>query len=232
VAVDDEVKVVVVTGAGRAFSAGFDLSEEAASRVEGAEEWRRILADDVALTLELWSLPKPTIAAVRGWCIAGGCELAMACDMIVAADDARFGEPEIRYGSGPVTLLMPFLLGQKKTNELLFTGDAIDAAEAERLGLVNRVVRRDELEDAVAELVRKIAPTPLPVLRLTKLALLRAYEAMGLRSAVLSNLDLSAILNAAETPEQREFDEIVATRGLKVALAWRDARYGEELGRR
>jgi enoyl-CoA hydratase len=232
VADDDEVKVVVVTGAGRAFSAGFDLSEEAASRVEGAEQWRRILADDVALTLELWSLPKPTIAAVRGWCIAGACELAMACDMIVAADDARFGEPEIRYGSGPVTLLMPFLLGQKKTNELLLTGDVIDAAEAERLGLVNRVVHEDELEDAVAELVQKIAPTPLPVLRLTKLALLRAYEAMGLRSAVLSNLDLSAILNAAETPEQREFDEIVATQGLKAALAWRDARYGEELGRR
>jgi enoyl-CoA hydratase len=232
VADDDEVKVVVVTGAGRAFSVGFDLSEEAVSRVEGAEQWRRILADDVALTLELWSLPKPTIAAVRGWCIAGACELAMACDMIVAADDARFGEPEIRYGSGPVTLLMPFLLGQKKTNELLLTGDVIDAAEAARLGLVNRVVAEDELEDAVAELVQKIAPTPLPVLRLTKLALLRAYEAMGLRSAVLSNLDLSAILNAAETPEQREFDEIVATRGLKAALAWRDARYGEELGRR
>jgi enoyl-CoA hydratase len=229
---DDEVKVVVLTGAGRAFSAGFDLSEEAESRVEGADQWRRILADDVALTLELWSLPKPTIAAVRGWCLAGGCELAMACDVIVAAEDARFGEPEIRYGSGPVTLLMPFLLGQKKTNELLFTGDIIDAVEAERLALVNRVVGEDELEDAVAELVRKIAPTPLPVLRLTKLALLRAYEAMGLRSAVLSNLDLSAILNAAETPEQREFDEIVATQGLKAALAWRDSRYGEELGRR
>lgn len=232
VADDDEVKVVVVTGAGRAFSAGFDISEEAASRVEGAEQWRRILAEDVALTLELWSLPKPTIAAVRGWCLAGACELAMACDMIVAAEDARFGEPEIRYGSGPVTLLMPFLLGQKKTNELLFTGDAIDAAEAERLGLVNRVVEGDELEHAVAQLVQKVAPTPLPVLRLTKLALLRAYEAMGLRSAVLSNLDLSAILNAAETPEQREFDEIVATRGLRAALAWRDARYGEELHRR
>jgi enoyl-CoA hydratase len=232
VADDDEVKVVVLTGAGRAFSAGFDLSEEAASRVEGAEQWRRILADDVALTIELWSLPKPTIAAVRGWCIAGACELAMACDMIVAAADACFGEPEIRYGSGPVTLLMPFLLGQKKTNELLFTGDVIDAAEAERLGLVNSVVADDELEDAVAGLVRKIAPTPLPVLRLTKLALLRAYEAMGLRSAVHSNLDLSAILNSAETPEQREFDDIVATRGLKAALAWRDARYGEELGRR
>jgi enoyl-CoA hydratase len=226
---DDEAKVVVLTGAGRAFSAGFDLSEEAASRVEGAEQWRRILEDDVAVTLELWSLPKPTIAAVRGWCVAGGCDLAMACDMIVSAEDGRFGEPEIRYGSGPVTLLMPFLIGQKKTNELLFTGDAIDAAEAERIGLVNRVVASDRLEETVDELVRKIAPTPLPVLRLTKLALLRAYEAMGLRSAVLSNLDLSAILNAAETPEQRQFDEIVSTQGLKAALAWRDSRYGEHL---
>jgi enoyl-CoA hydratase len=228
---DDDVKVVVVTGAGRAFSAGFDLSEEAESRTEGADRWRAILADDVELTLQLWSLPKPTIAAVRGWCLAGGCDLAMACDLIVAAEDARFGEPEIRYGSGPVTLLMPFLLGQKKTNELLFTGDAVDAAEAERIGLVNRVVGIDELEQAVDDLIRKIVPTPLPVLRLTKLALLRAYEAMGLRSAVLANLDLSAILNAAETPEQRRFDEIVSTQGLKAALAWRDSRYDEELGR-
>src|SRR5437763_15435398 len=119
--------------------------------------------------MQLCRFPKPTIAAVRGWCLAGGCELAMACDMIVAAEDARFGEPEIRYGSGPVTLLMPFLIGQKKTNELLFTGDVVDAAEAPRIGLVNRVVPQDELEDAVAGLVQKIAPTPLPVLRLTKL---------------------------------------------------------------
>ena len=172
-----------------------------------------------------------TIAAVHGWCLSGGCELAMACDLIVAAEDAHFGEPEIRYGSGPVALLMPFLLGQKRTNELLFTGDAIDAREAERIGLVNHVVAGDELEAAVDDLVRKIAPTPLPVLRLTKLALLRAYEAMGLRSAVLSNLDLSAILNAADTPEQRQFDEIVSTQGLKAALAWRDSRYGPPEGR-
>jgi enoyl-CoA hydratase len=174
-------------------------------------------------------LPKPTIAAVRGWCLAGACEVAMACDLIVASEDARFGEPEIRYGSGPVTLLMPFVLGQKKTNELLFTGDTIEAGEAERAGLVNRVVAEDQLAAAVDELVQKIAPTPLPVLRLTKLALLRAYEAMGLRAAVQSNLDLSAILNAADTPEQREFDRIAAADGLKAALAWRDARYGEAL---
>jgi enoyl-CoA hydratase len=228
-AADDEVKVVVVTGAGRAFSAGYDIAEEVESEIEGADRWHRVLDEDVTFTMELWSLPKPTIAAVKGWCLAGACEVAMACDLIVAADDARFGEPEIRYGSGPVTLLMPFVLGQKKTNELLFTGDTIDAAEAERAGLVNRVVPEPELTAAVDELVRKIAPTPLPVLRLTKLALLRAYEAMGVRAAVQANVDLAAILNAAETPEQREFDRIAANDGLKAALAWRDARYGETL---
>ncbi|MGH2994812.1 MAG: enoyl-CoA hydratase/isomerase family protein [Gaiellaceae bacterium] len=226
---DDEVKVVVLTGAGRAFSAGYDIAEEVEAGIEGADRWHEVLADDVTMTMEIWALPKPTIAAVRGWCLAGACEVAMACDLIVATEDAHFGEPEIRYGSGPVTLLMPFVLGEKKTNELLFTGEAIDAAEAERAGLVNRVVPAEELEGAVEALVRKIAPTPLPVLRLTKLALTRAYEAMGLRQAVHANLDISAVLNAADTPEQREFDRIAAADGLKAALAWRDARYGETL---
>jgi enoyl-CoA hydratase/carnithine racemase len=222
---DDEVKLVVLTGAGRAFSSGYDLAESVEG---GAYGWREALGRDVDLALTLWSLPKPTIAAIRGWCLGGACELAMACDLVVAAEDARFGEPEIRYGSGPVALLMPFVLGQKKTNELLFTGDAIDAAEAHRVGLVNRVVAGDELESAVGELVRKIAPTPLSTLRLTKIALTRAYEAMGLRAAVNANLDLSSILNAAGGPEQKEFGRIVAEQGVKAALAWRDARYEAE----
>ncbi len=229
---DDDVKIVVLTGAGKAFSAGYDIGEEVADGLRGANEWRDALARDVGVAMELWSLPKPTIAAVRGWCLGGACELAMACDLIVTAEDARFGEPEIRYGSGPVALLMPFVLGQKKTSELLLTGDTIDAAEAYRVGLVNRVVPGDELEQAVAELIRKIAPTPLPTLRLTKLALTRAYEAMGLRAAVNANLDLSAILNAVNSPEQQEFDRIVAARGLKAALAWRDSRYESGPGQR
>lgn len=227
---DPTVKVVVLTGAGRAFSAGYDLSEEVEDRIEGADRWRAVLAKDVDLAMRLWSFPLPTIAAVRGWCLAGACELAMACDLVVAADDSRFGEPEIRYGSGPVALLMPFVLGQKKTSELLLTGDTIDAVEALRCGLVNRVVPDGLLDEAVEQLVRKIAPTPLAVLKLTKLALVRAYEAMGLRAAVASNLDLSAILNAADTPEQRDFDRIVASQGLRAALRWRDERYAEQMG--
>ena len=228
---DDEVKVVVVTGAGeRAFSAGYDLSAEAAHSDIPAHEWHGVLDTDIEATMQLWRLPKPTIAAVRGYCLAGGCELAMACDIIVSGQSGRFGEPEIRYGSGPVTLLMPFVIGQKKTNELLFTGDMIEADEAERIGMVNRVVPDDQVVAEVEKLIVKIAPTPLPVLRLTKLALVRAQEAQGLREAVNMNLDLSAMLNAADTPEQREFMDIVRSSGLKAALAWRDSRYGEVLG--
>jgi len=230
---DDEVRVVLVKGAGRAFSAGYDLAEEAerAERGEqnGADAWHSILSADVNATMQLWSLRKPTIAVVGGWCLAGGLEIAMACDMIVASEDAHFGEPEIRYGSGPVTLLMPFILGQKKTNELLFTGDTIDAREAERLGLVNRVVPVDQLEVEATRLAELIAVTPLAVLRLTKMALNRAYEAMGLREAVNANLDLSSILNAGDSPEQQEFDQIVKSQGLKAALVWRDERYGKSV---
>ena len=227
---DPEVRVIVLEGAGRAFCAGYDLTEEAEGEISGPVAWRALLAADVAATLRLLDCPKPVIAQVHGYALAGGLELAMACDLIVATEDAKFGEPEIRFGSGPVTLLMPFVLGQKKTNELLFTGDSIDAAEAERVGLVNRVVAGEELEVAVTELVHRIAPTPLPVLRLTKIALNRAYEAMGLRQAVASNLELSAMLNAADTPEQREFNAIAKERGVKAALAWRDARYGDGTG--
>src|SRR5919198_4980293 len=224
---DDEVKVVVLTGAGRAFSAGFDIAEEVEQKVDSSLDWLRVLESDVAMTMEVWSLPKPTLASVRGWCLAGACELALACDLVVCSQDAQFGEPEIRYGSGPVTLLMPFLLGQKKTNELLFTGDTISAEEALRLGLVNRLVSGETLEAEVERLVAKIAPTPLAVLQLTKQALLRAYEAMGLRKAVAANLALSALLNSAGTEEQQEFDRIAAERGLRAALDWRDSRYGK-----
>ncbi|MFD1210706.1 enoyl-CoA hydratase/isomerase family protein [Arthrobacter sp. GCM10027362] len=222
---DDDIKVVLLAANGRAFSAGFDINDEIEDGTETPLEWRPVLKRDVAMTMSIWSCPKPTIAVVQGYCLAGACEIAMACDMIIASEDAQFGEPEIQYGSGPVTLLMPFILGQKKTNELLFTGDKINARAALEAGLINRIVPRDGLDAAAEELAMRIAPTPLAVLRLTKLALNRAYEAMGLRTAVNANIDISAILNGANTPEQQEFDKVAAEQGLKAALAWRDARY-------
>ncbi|MFF2110062.1 enoyl-CoA hydratase/isomerase family protein [Rhodococcus koreensis] len=223
---DDSIKVVLIAANGRAFSAGFDINDEIEDKTETPLEWQPVLRRDADVTMRVWSCPKPTIAVVQGYCLAGACEIAMACDIVVAAEDARFGEPEIQYGSGPVTLLMPFILGQKKTNELLFTGDKIGAEEALSLGLINKVVPLDELESAARELALRIAPTPLPILRLTKQALNRAYEAKGLRTAVNANIDISAILNGANTPEQQAFDKVASEKGLKAALAWRDERYG------
>ncbi|WP_163851687.1 enoyl-CoA hydratase/isomerase family protein [Pseudooceanicola aestuarii] len=223
---DDDVKVIVLTGANNNFSVGYDIAQEVEMGLSRPEDWHGALTNNVGLSMAVFSCTKPTIGAVDGWCLAGACELAMACDMIIATDRAKFGEPEIRFGSGPVTLLMPFVLGQKKTMELLLTGDTIDAETALDVGLINRVVTPEELEETVTKLAQKIALTPLVILRLTKTALVRAYEAMGLRNAVNVNLDLAATLNAAEAPEKAQFQELVRTKGLREALNFRDARYG------
>ena len=224
---DPDVRVIVIAGAGRAFCAGYDLAEAAP---ETAWQWREVLARDVEATLTVWRCSKPVIAQVHGFALAGGLELAMACDLVVAADDARLGEPEIRFGSAPVTLLMPFLIGQKATRELLFTGDLVDAAEARRLGLVNRVVPADRLAaevDALAETLARVEPD---VMAPTKLMLNRAMEAAGFLAAVDAGLDLQSFVNMSATA--REFDAVVRRDGLKAALAWRDARYEERLADR
>jgi enoyl-CoA hydratase len=224
---DPAVRVIVLEGAGRAFSAGYDLTEE--GDIVGPVAWRALLKADVDATLRILDCPKPVIAQIHGYALAGGLELAMACDLIVAAEGTKLGEPEIRYGSAPVTLLMPYLIGQKKTRELLFTGDLIDALEAERIGLVNRVVPLDRLVAEVDALADRLARTPPEVMAPTKAMLNRAMDAAGFRLAVEAGLDLGAIVNAADTPEQREWDEIVKRDGLKAALAWRDRRYDERL---
>jgi enoyl-CoA hydratase len=228
-AADPDIRVIVLAGAGRAFSAGYDLTEEVEGGVHGPVAWRELLAADVAATLRILAVAKPVIAEIHGYALAGGLELAMACDLVVAAEGTQLGEPEIRYGSAPVTLLMPYLIGQKRTRELLFTGDLIDAAEAERIGLVNRVVPADRLAAEVDALADRLARTPPEVMGPTKAMLNRAMDAAGFRLAVEAGLDLGAIINAADTPEQREWDEIVKRDGLKAALAWRDRRYDERL---
>ena len=221
---DDRIRVIAIAGAGRAFCSGYDLSEAAPPT---AWAWREVLGQDIAATLAIWSCPKPVIAQVHGFALAGGLELAMACDLIVAADDAQLGEPEIRFGSAPVTLLMPFLIGQKKTRELLMTGDLIDAAEAHRIGLVNRVVSRDRLAEEVDALADRLARVPPDVMAPTKRMLNRAMDAAGFAAAVEMGLDLQSFINMSETA--REFDAIVRAEGLKAALAWRDRRYDERL---
>jgi enoyl-CoA hydratase len=227
---DPAVRVIVIAGAGRAFCSGYDLSEAVPSDAWG---WRQVLAKDVEATLAIWRCPKPVIAQVHGYALAGGLELAMACDLVVAGEDAQLGEPEIRFGSAPVTLLMPFLIGQKKTRELLFSGDLVDGLEAARIGLVNRAVPAGRLTDEVNALADKLARVPEDVMAPTKLMLNRAMEASGFLAAVEAGLDLQSFVNMSETA--RAFDVVVRRDGLKAALRWRDERYEErlaDLGRR
>ncbi|MBM3566170.1 MAG: enoyl-CoA hydratase/isomerase family protein, partial [Alphaproteobacteria bacterium] len=108
---DDGVGAVVVAGAGRAFSSGMDLKDDAAAAVSGADGWRQLLADDLAFIMRFWDFEKPTVAAVHGYCLAAACELAMACDITVAEAGSYFGEPELRFGSVITAMMMPWLTG-------------------------------------------------------------------------------------------------------------------------
>jgi enoyl-CoA hydratase len=230
-ATDDHARVLVIRGTGRAFCAGYDLKEEAEHLAkEGPLDvaaWREDLAGSVAKMLELFDHPKPVIAEVHGYCLGGGCDLMMMCDLAVAADDAVFGEPEIRFGSGVVTMVMPWLIGARRAKELLLTGaDRVTAEEAMRLGLVNRVVPRARLEEETLSLARRVAAMDPIALSLTKKSINRSMEIAGFREALTANVELDAIIEAAETPERKEFNRIREEQGLKAALAWRDERFG------
>jgi enoyl-CoA hydratase/carnithine racemase len=230
-AADDETaRVVVIRGSGRAFCAGYDLKEEAEHLAEhGALDvagWREALAHDVGKMLEIFDHPKPVIAEIHGYCLGGGCDLMMMCDLAIAADDAIFGEPEIRFGSGVVTMVMPWLIGARRAKELLLTGeDRLSADQAHRIGLVNRVVPRAQLEQETLALAGKIAVMDPIAVSLTKKSINRSMEIAGFREALAANVDLDAIIESAETPERKEFNRIRQEHGLKAAITWRDDRF-------
>jgi len=228
VAEDDDVRALVVAGAGRAFSAGFDLKESSARAWGTVEAVAPVLKKDFDFIMRFWHFAKPTVAAVQGFAIAGGCEVALACDITIAAEGTRFGEPELRFGSGIVAMLLPWFTGPKKAKEFLLTGnDRIDAAEALACGLVNRVVPAGgELEAALA-IAREIAINDRLKVAMTKRALNRGYELMGMLTALDIALDTDIQIESLETAESRTFREIRRRDGLKAALAWRDARFAE-----
>jgi enoyl-CoA hydratase len=167
---DDAVRVVVLAGSGKHYRAGHDLTELVGD--EEPDKWRlmretpegKLRHEQVMYfdrCVKIHEFRKPTIAAVQGSCIAAGLMLACMCDLIVAADDAVFSNPVLRMtGAGVELLVEPWELGARKAKEFLLTGDKIDANEAWRLGLVNRVVPRDSLESAVRELAERVALVP------------------------------------------------------------------------
>jgi len=196
---DDAIRAIVVTGSDRAFAAGADIGEMATAspidmlRTNRIAQWDRVRR-----------IGKPVIAAVAGWCLGGGCELAMALDLIVAAESARFGQPEINLGvipGGGGTQRLTRAVGKSVAMEMVLTGEPIDAREAHRLGLVARVVPNElVVEDALA-LAAKIATRSPLALRLAKEAVNAAYE-MSLTDALAHERRLFYLLFASE--DQKE----------------------------
>ncbi|PKB80729.1 MAG: hypothetical protein BZY88_08145 [SAR202 cluster bacterium Io17-Chloro-G9] len=194
-AVDDSVHVVIVAGAGEHFSSGHDLgsAEELADREQrplapglpGA--YQRNWDLNVANTLRWRDFPKPTIAQVQGYCIMGGLILATSCDLIVCSDDARFADRTVRWGGPHVQYAsLAWEVGIRKAKEYLFTGDWITAAEALRLGLVNRVVARGDLEEETMTLAKRIAQQDPFAVKLAKVSLNLMQDQMGYRTGIVS----------------------------------------------
>jgi enoyl-CoA hydratase len=223
---DHAVRVLVLTGAEGNFSSGFDLKEQMERRPSGAQAWREILDKDFGATMRFWNLAKPTIAAVRGACLAGACEMALACDITIAAEDAFFGEPELKFGAGIVTMILPWVTGPKQAKEIIFNGmDRIPAAEALRLGMINRVVPAGEALDAALAMARHIAVMDPELVRETKKAINRTCEIMGMDTALKVALDIDHQVESHGSPDKREFMDIARTQGLRAAIAWRDRRF-------
>lgn len=174
---DDSVYVVILTGAGeKAFVAGADISY---MKNLSAVEAREFALLGQAAFNKVENLPQPVIAAVNGFALGGGCELAMSCDIRLASDNAKFGQPEVNLGVPPGfagTQRLPRLVGKGVAKELLYTADMIDAAEAHRIGLVNKVYPADELMAAATKMAEKIAAKGQIAIRLTKSAVNQGLE--------------------------------------------------------
>lgn len=176
---DDAIGIVILTGAGKSFSAGVDLKSLESETPPGEEVGVRLnlVAREVLQSME--ALPKPIIAVVNGFCLTGGLEIALGCDLIIASDNAKFGDTHVRWGLHPTWGLsqkLPRLVGLLKAKELSFTAATITAVEAEKIGLINRVYPAEELEAAVQKLTQAILSNSRPAIACYKMLINRGYR--------------------------------------------------------
>lgn len=232
---DDSIRVIVLKANGRAFSAGFDIGGGGGGGLSDAHTVRKMFMHGKGFSASawwdvFWGNPKPIIAQVHGFCIAGGCATASFCDIRVASEDTVFGAPEIRTGGPYIPAVWPWLIGSSKARELLYTGNLIDAAEAHRLGLVNHVVPREQLDDAVRKLALTIAKVPAPTVEYNKKLVNMAYEQMGIRQVIERSLELeaNALASPGSSAEISEYNRIRGEKGLNAALSWNAERFAEE----
>ena len=227
---DPAVRVIVVQGAGRAFCAGYDLKQFAEDsgnqRWSQGEVWDPIAdyremkrnTDDF---FSLWRSLKPTIAKVHGYAVAGGSDIALSCDLVVMAEDARIGYMPTRVWGCPQTAMWVYRLGAERAKRLLFTGDTIDGRTAAEWGLVLEAAPADELDARVDALAERIAGVPINQLAMQKLMINQAYDNMGLAGTQLLATLFDGITR--HSPEGRWFKQFAEEQGFHAAVAYRDS---------
>jgi enoyl-CoA hydratase/carnithine racemase len=234
---DRQVRAIILTGAGRGFSAGYDIARrpdgrapldgEGVDHAEFMHDWWTRDAASAQRLIHLWHLTTPVIAAVHGWVMGGGFWYSLAADITIAADNAVFAQPEVRHTSN-TTILFAALAGWKAAHRYGLTGDHLDAVEALRLGLVNEVVPQAELLPKARALAERIARVPEPSVRLNKAITCYGLLAMGLGAGLLMNVPFSTMAHASFNTERAHLLELMRTGGLKAFLEARDGGFRPE----
>ena len=235
---DDDIRVIILRGAGRSFSAGYDLTparggadgQVRRGRFVDAKGRRMVMSIRTSMQqitdiqMYFWNMAKITIAQVHGHCLAGGCELAMMADLVVAADDAQIGHPGVRGLGVPRNgAIWPLVIGMRKAKELMYTGESIAGTKAEEIGMINYAWPMAELEARTLAFADRIATMSADHLAILKVNMNRFYENMGIYSSVRSSTDHDAM--AQFTEFAYEFGDKMREEGLKGALSWRDGPY-------
>lgn len=233
---DPEVRVITLRGNGRAFCAGYDITPPSTPEAHAAAQVARdnIRADihrmkRTPTTMNaILNLSKPVIAGVHGYCIAGGTDLAMHCDIIIAADDAQIGFPPVRSMGTPPTHMWTYMVGPQWAKWFLLTGESVSGARAEELGLVWKSVPGEGLDAAVDDLARTMARIPWELLAANKSIVNKAMDLMG--RATLQTIAAETDAIAHQAPIVKEFSRMSQEQGLKAALDWRDGPFRDYRG--
>ena len=223
---DDSVRVIVIQGAGRAFCAGYDLKlyAEGGAEHQGAvwdpiKDFRMMKANTDHF-FSLWRSAKPTVAKVHGYAVAGGSDIALSCDLVVMAEDARIGYMPARVWGCPTTAMWVYRLGAERAKRMLLTGDTIDGVQAKEWGLIIDAVPAAELDTAVEQLVDRMAGIPINQLVMQKMMINQAYDNMGLQTT--QNLAVLFDGITRHSPEGRWFVDFAQEHGFDSAVRWRD----------
>lgn len=223
---DESVRVIVLRGAGRAFCAGYDLKVYAESGEEHQDKvWDpikdfRMMKANTDHFFSLWRSAKPTIAQVQGYAVAGGSDIALSCDLVVMAEDAKIGYMPARVWGCPTTAMWVYRIGAERAKRMLLTGDTIDGVQAKEWGLVIDAVPEEDLEEAVEKLAGRMTGVPINQLVMQKMMINQAYDNMGLQST--QNLAILFDGITRHSPEGRWFVDFAQEHGFDTAVQWRD----------